>query len=251
MVAPRGRPSGGSRLLPGFWRGGSPGNIVSALRRRIWPNLSVSMWRCRGFCGLRRQAAPNPFAAASTPALSGAALRPDQGRRLPARLRRRHEAADGGDRRPSPAIRPRPVSTTPSSRWNVRAACWSGSTTPSSRVVQANTNPALDKVQTVEAPKLAAHNDAIFLNAKLFARVKALYDQRAALKLDPEALQVLTLYYRQFVHAGANLSDSGQDAAAADQQGRCQPGSRSSSRSWWRPPRRARWWWTTRPIWPA
>jgi peptidyl-dipeptidase Dcp len=74
-------------------------------------------------------------------------------------------------------------------------------------VVQANTNPALDKVQTLEAPKLAAHNDAIFLDAKLFARIKALYDQRAALKLDPEALQVLTLYYRQFVHAGALLSD--------------------------------------------
>ena len=73
-------------------------------------------------------------------------------------------------------------------------------------VVQANTNPALDKVQTVEAPKLAAHTDAIFLNPKLFARVKALYDRRAQLKLDAEALQVLTLYYRQFVHAGANLS---------------------------------------------
>ena len=73
-------------------------------------------------------------------------------------------------------------------------------------VVQANTNPALDKVQTVEAPKLAAHTDAIFLNDKLFARVKALYDRRAGLKLDSEALQVLTLYYRQFVHAGANLA---------------------------------------------
>src|SRR5579864_5543622 len=55
-------------------------------------------------------------------------------------------------------------------------------------VVQANTNPALDKVQTAEAPKLAAHNDAIFLNDKLFARVKALYDRRAGLKLDAEAL---------------------------------------------------------------
>jgi len=39
-------------------------------------------------------------------------------------------------------------------------------------VVQANTNPALDKVQTVVAAKLAAHSDAIFLNPKLFARVK-------------------------------------------------------------------------------
>ncbi|HKQ46214.1 MAG TPA: M3 family metallopeptidase [Rhizomicrobium sp.] len=73
-------------------------------------------------------------------------------------------------------------------------------------VVQANTNPTLDKVQTAVAPLLAAHTDSIYLNAKLFARVKALYDQRASLKLDAEALQVLTLYYRQFVHAGANLS---------------------------------------------
>ena len=74
-------------------------------------------------------------------------------------------------------------------------------------VVQANTNPALDKVQTVEAPRLAAHEDAIYLNPKLFARVKALYDSRASLKLDAEAAQVLKLYYRQFIHAGANLSD--------------------------------------------
>jgi len=73
-------------------------------------------------------------------------------------------------------------------------------------VVQANTSPALDKVQTVEAPKLAAHTDTIFLNPKLFARVKALYDRRAALQLDAEAMQVLTLYYRQFIHAGANLA---------------------------------------------
>ena len=77
-------------------------------------------------------------------------------------------------------------------------------------VQQANTNDALDKVQTDVAPRLAAHSDAIFLNAKLFARVKALYDKRASLKLDPEALQVLTLYYRQFIHAGANLSPKDQ-----------------------------------------
>ena len=77
-------------------------------------------------------------------------------------------------------------------------------------VVQANTNPALDKVQTVMAPKLAAHMDTIFLNPKLFARVKTLYDRRQALKLDGEGLQTLTLYYRQFVHAGANLDEAGK-----------------------------------------
>ena len=77
-------------------------------------------------------------------------------------------------------------------------------------VQSANTNDTLDKVQTEVAPKLAAHSDAIFLDARLFARVKTLYDNRASLKLDPEALQVLTLYYRQFVHAGANLSAKDQ-----------------------------------------
>jgi peptidyl-dipeptidase Dcp len=82
-------------------------------------------------------------------------------------------------------------------------------------VVQANTNPALDKVQTVEAPKLAAHTDAIYLNPKLFARIKALYDRRAGLKLDPEALQVLNLYYRQFVHAGALLSNKDKERLKA------------------------------------
>jgi len=82
-------------------------------------------------------------------------------------------------------------------------------------VVQANTNSALDKVQTAVAPKLAAHSDSIFLNDKLFARVKALYDRRTELKLDPEALQVLTLYYRQFVHAGANLSPKDKERLKA------------------------------------
>src|SRR3954464_8895747 len=75
-----------------------------------------------------------------------------------------------------------------------------------SGVVGANTNPVLDKVQEVEAPRLAAHQDAIYLNPKLFARVKALYDQRARLRLDPEQRQLLEVYYHQFVHAGAQLS---------------------------------------------
>jgi len=75
-------------------------------------------------------------------------------------------------------------------------------------VVQANTNPTLDAVQTAEAPKRAQHQDAIYLNPKLFARVKALYEKRDTLNLTPEQLQVLTLYYQHFVHAGANLSDA-------------------------------------------
>ncbi|HJW40768.1 MAG TPA: M3 family metallopeptidase [Rhizomicrobium sp.] len=75
-------------------------------------------------------------------------------------------------------------------------------------VVEANTNPALDKAQTDVSPLLAEHQDAIDLDPKLFARVKALYDKRATLKLDPESLQLLTIDYQHFVHAGANLSDA-------------------------------------------
>jgi len=76
-----------------------------------------------------------------------------------------------------------------------------------SAVVQANSNTALSKVQTDEAPKLAAQADAINLNPKLFTRVKSVYDHRAALNLDSESLQLLTTTYQHFVHAGANLSD--------------------------------------------
>jgi peptidyl-dipeptidase Dcp len=77
-----------------------------------------------------------------------------------------------------------------------------------SGVTGANTNPDLQKVKTIEAPKLAAHHDFIFLNTKLFARVSAIYQQRAALQLDPESLRLVEFYYDRFVHAGANLSEA-------------------------------------------
>src|SRR5215468_5906547 len=75
-------------------------------------------------------------------------------------------------------------------------------------VAGANLNPTLQKVQQIEAPKLAAHNDAIFLDANLFQRVKALYDKRESLRLDAESLRLVEWYYKKFVHSGANLSES-------------------------------------------
>jgi len=69
-----------------------------------------------------------------------------------------------------------------------------------------NTDPQMQKVDTELAPKLAAHNDAIFLDAALWARVAALYDKRASLNLDPESLQLLRRYHTQFVRAGSRLS---------------------------------------------
>ncbi len=73
-------------------------------------------------------------------------------------------------------------------------------------VAQANTDPALQKVQEDEAAKLAAQSDYMSLNPKLFARLSALYDKRATLGLDPESLRLLTWDYTQFVKAGARLN---------------------------------------------
>ncbi len=75
-------------------------------------------------------------------------------------------------------------------------------------VTSANTNPDLQRVQQIEAPKLAAHHDAIFLDSKLFHRVEEVYKQRDTLKLDAESLRLVEFYHREFVHAGANLSDA-------------------------------------------
>src|SRR6202789_2885296 len=75
-------------------------------------------------------------------------------------------------------------------------------------VAQANTNDTLQKVQDDVTPKLAALQDAISLNSKLFARVKAVYDEREKLGLDAESLRLVEVDYRAFVKAGAKLSDA-------------------------------------------
>jgi len=75
-------------------------------------------------------------------------------------------------------------------------------------VIGANTNDTLQKVQDVEAPKLAAHNDAIYLNDQLYLRVKSVYDRRASSGLTPEQLALVERYDRDFVRAGAQLSEA-------------------------------------------
>jgi peptidyl-dipeptidase Dcp len=79
----------------------------------------------------------------------------------------------------------------------------------------ANTNPGLQQVQQEEAPKLAANDDAIYLNTKLFKRIQAIYNQRAQLKLDPESERLLEYYEQKFELAGAALPDSAKDIMRA------------------------------------
>ncbi|MGH7293703.1 MAG: peptidyl-dipeptidase Dcp [Polyangiaceae bacterium] len=73
-------------------------------------------------------------------------------------------------------------------------------------ITKSNTNETLQKVEEALAPKLAAHQDAIYLDARLYARVKALYDRRDG--LEPEAKYLVERYHRDFVHAGAELSEA-------------------------------------------
>lgn len=75
-------------------------------------------------------------------------------------------------------------------------------------LVGTDKNPARAALEVEYAPKFAAHRDAIALNPKLFARIKALYDDRAGLGLDAIDLRLLEKRYQDFVRAGAALGDA-------------------------------------------
>ncbi len=75
-------------------------------------------------------------------------------------------------------------------------------------IAGANTDPVLQQLQEDEAPRLAAHFDAINLNSKLFKRVSAVYQQRDVLKLDPESKRLVEVTWHNFILAGAKLNNA-------------------------------------------
>ncbi len=82
-------------------------------------------------------------------------------------------------------------------------------------LTSADTNDTLDKLDAEYSPKFAAHRDALYLNPKLFARVKALYDGRGTLGLDAQDVRLVERYYTDFVRAGANLTPQQQERVKA------------------------------------
>ncbi|MGI4845115.1 MAG: M3 family metallopeptidase [Janthinobacterium lividum] len=70
------------------------------------------------------------------------------------------------------------------------------------------TNDTLQALAKELAPKLAAHNDAIRLNPKLFQRIQTLYAKRDKLGLDAESTYLIERYHKDFVRAGAKLSNA-------------------------------------------
>lgn len=79
----------------------------------------------------------------------------------------------------------------------------------------ANTNDTLQKIDEDTSPKLAAMDDSIHLNSKLFARLKAVYDQRSSLKVSAESQRLIDVTFKDFELAGANLSDADKDKLKA------------------------------------
>ncbi|MFO0613903.1 MAG: M3 family metallopeptidase [Polyangiaceae bacterium] len=77
-----------------------------------------------------------------------------------------------------------------------------------------NGSDALSAIETEITPKLSAHEDAVLLDSALFARIDGLYQKRAELKLDPESAQLLERYEKEFIRAGAKLSDTDKAALA-------------------------------------
>ncbi|SFU77404.1 peptidyl-dipeptidase Dcp [Xenorhabdus koppenhoeferi] len=74
-------------------------------------------------------------------------------------------------------------------------------------MTSANSTDKLQKLDEDISPKLAAMKDEIMLNSKLFNRIKAVYQQRETLNLDPESRRLVEVTYQRFELAGANLPD--------------------------------------------
>jgi peptidyl-dipeptidase Dcp len=78
-------------------------------------------------------------------------------------------------------------------------------------IASSHSNPTVERIEQEIAPRLAAHRDAIFLDRRLYERVRALYEARDELDLDPEQQWLLERYRTEFVRAGAQLSESDQE----------------------------------------
>ncbi len=82
-------------------------------------------------------------------------------------------------------------------------------------MASAHTNDTIEAVRSEMAPKRSAHRDAQLLNAPLFERIKKLYDIRDEMELDAEAYRLVEEVYKDFVRAGAMLSDEEKDILRA------------------------------------
>ncbi|MEJ5262818.1 MAG: M3 family metallopeptidase [Ignavibacterium sp.] len=74
-------------------------------------------------------------------------------------------------------------------------------------LIGANTNEELQKVAEKITPELTKLNNDIYLNEKLYQRIKTIYDEKEKLNLSKEELRLLDNYYSDFTRAGIGLSE--------------------------------------------
>jgi peptidyl-dipeptidase Dcp len=79
---------------------------------------------------------------------------------------------------------------------------------PFYNLLSAETNDKMQEIAEKISPLMSEHSNAIRLNEKLFARIKAVYNKKDELKLSPEQKMLLKETYDGFANNGANLSDS-------------------------------------------
>jgi peptidyl-dipeptidase Dcp len=75
----------------------------------------------------------------------------------------------------------------------------------------ADRNDELEAIEAELMPALTAHQDSIRLNPELFARIDALHESRDDLNLDAESLWLVERYHREYVLAGAALSEADRE----------------------------------------
>ncbi|MDR0745904.1 MAG: M3 family metallopeptidase [Mediterranea sp.] len=78
-------------------------------------------------------------------------------------------------------------------------------------LTEAETTQKLTNLSMVIAPVLSEHNDNIYLNKELFAKVDAVNEQKDRLNLTTEQKRLLEETYKEFVRSGANLGDAEQE----------------------------------------
>ena len=74
-------------------------------------------------------------------------------------------------------------------------------------VLEADGNDEMDAIAERVTPLVTELSDNIMLNEKLFARIKAVYEQKESLQLSAEQMRLLTETYKSFVNNGANLGE--------------------------------------------
>ncbi len=79
----------------------------------------------------------------------------------------------------------------------------------------ADTSDEIEAIERDVSPMLARHNNTLYLNRTLYARIAALYAKRETLDLNAEQARVLERYHTRFVRAGAALEKPAQERLAA------------------------------------